>query len=742
MQRTIRLRPYAIAIILIGLVFSALNYFLVNFVRSMFLRRLEEESLNYASIYSHSLVKSREAYRAINDLLEQRLLTASSTAALFSDQLSDEALRALADSLSVDEIYIYSPAGIIEYSTRPEYLGWEAPPGHPVHEFMVSGLASLVEDIRRDSESDRYYKYAYLRLADERFVQLGIGADFVQGFLSSFELQRTVDEIGGFHLVDHVCFAGPDFVVLASSGEHHHVGMSLEDPAVKEAVLAGRSYSTINRENGQEVYDIYVPVYLEDEFVGTLVVGKYTGSTEAALRTTSFLVFAGTSFVCLIFIYTMYTNYRHNQQLVSLAYHDTLTGLPNKEYLLEVLTVRLERGDPASSAVMLVHLRNLSEINSVYGFAAGDRVMHSMAERLAELVRPGRKLFRFSSNRFVFLLEGYGSREELVEFAEGIRLQVEEGQDPLGHHLAVGIGIVELSGSHQGPEEVLTQAAIVVQHLQNTQSPSSYAFFDVEMAARLRREEIITQELRRFVASPALGTVYLHYQPKVELATGKVVGFEALARMNSPSLGMVSPAEFIPIAERHSLIVPLGYLVLERACGFILRLNYRGFTDLHVGVNISPSQLLQEDFVQRVGEILRETGIEPHRLQLEITESVLIEDFAGIAAKLHPLRELGVTIALDDFGTGYSALSRIGELPIDCIKIDKSFIDNMVFREKHRLIIKDLISMCHKLGLRVVAEGVEQDIQRRYLLESGCDVMQGYLYSKPLLEEEALAKLA
>jgi diguanylate cyclase (GGDEF)-like protein len=454
------------------------------------------------------------------------------------------------------------------------------------------------------------------------------------------------------------------------------------------------------------------------------------------------LVFAGTSFVCLIFIYTMYTNYRHNQQLVSLAYHDTLTGLPNNEYLSEVLAERLERVDTGNSAVMLVHLRNLSEINSVYGFAAGDRVMHSMAERLAELVRPDRRLFRFSSNRFVFLLEGYGSREELADFAERIRHHLEEGQDPLGHHLAVGVGIVELSGSHQGPEEVLTQAAIVVQHLQNTQSPSSYAFFDVEMAARLRREEIITQELRRFVASPILGTVYLHYQPKVELATGRVVGFEALARMNSPSLGMVSPAEFIPIAERHNLIVPLGYLVLERACGFILRLNYRGFTDLHVGVNISPLQLLQEDFVQRVGEILRDTGIEPHRLQLEITESVLIEDFAGIAVKLHPLRELGVTIALDDFGTGCSALSRIGELPIDCIKIDKGFIDNMIFKAKHRLIIKDLISMCHKLGLRVVAEGVEQETQRRDLLESGCDVMQGYLYSKLLLEEEALAKLA
>jgi EAL domain-containing protein (putative c-di-GMP-specific phosphodiesterase class I) len=159
-------------------------------------------------------------------------------------------------------------------------------------------------------------------------------------------------------------------------------------------------------------------------------------------------------------------------------------------------------------------------------------------------------------------------------------------------------------------------------------------------------------------------------------------------------------------------------------------------------VNISVLQLVQEDFSQRVGEILRDAGIEPRSLQLEITESVLIEDFAGVEAKLLPLRDLGVSIALDDFGTGYSALSGIEELPIDCIKIDKRFIDNILVKDKHRLVIKDLISMCHKLGLKVVAEGVEEEVQLRYLAESGCDVMQGYLYSKPLVEEEALAKLA
>lgn len=741
MQRTIKIVPYVIAIILIAIIFAALSYFLVNTVRTQFLRRLEEESLNYASIYTHSLTKSREAYRAINDLLEERLLTASRTAALLSDQMTDEALRALAHSLSVDEIYVYNPQGVIEYSTRPEYLGWTALPGHPVYGFLVSGLDSLVEDIRKDSESDRYYKYAYKRLDGGRFVQLGINADFVQSFLSSFELQRIVDEIGSFHLVDHVCFLGPDFTVLAAS-KPDHLGEHVDDPAIWEALRAGESYSRINRENGEELYDIYVPVYLDGEFSGVLVVGKSTASTAAAVRLTSLLVFAGTSFVSLIVMYIMYANYRHNQELVDIAYHDSLTGLPNKAYLLEVLREWLGRRDGVSRALLFVHCRNLSQVNSVYGYEVGDRLMHDISTRLRALAQTGRLLFRFSGNRFVFLVQGYSGREELISFAEGIKAQIEEGLDPIAHHMQVGTGIVELTGVHQEPMDVLTQASVATQHLEDLPEAPCYAFFDVEMEERLRREEIIAQELLRFVADPSLNTVTLQYQPQVAVASGEVVGFEALARMHSPRLGPVSPGEFIPIAERQGLIVPLGYWVLRSACRFARRLDQLGYADRHVGVNISVIQLVQEDFGQEVGEILKEVGLEACRLQIEITESVVIEDFSDIEAKLQPLRELGVSIALDDFGTGYSALSRIEELPIDWIKIDKRFIDKILVKDEQRLIIKDLIAMCHKLGLKVVAEGVEEEKQLRCLAASGCDVIQGYLFSKPLVEEEALRKLA
>jgi len=202
-------------------------------VRTLFLGRLEEESLNYASIYSHSLVKSREAYSVINELLEDRLITATATTALFSDQMDDAALQTLANSLSVNEIHLYNPQGVIEYSTTPAYLGWAAEPGHPVHNFMISGAHSLVEDIRRDSESDRYYKYAYVRLDDGRFVQLALMPISFRAFCPPLSCRGLWAKLAVFIWWTTSAFLGPDFTVLASSTPDH-VGLHLDDTDLRK----------------------------------------------------------------------------------------------------------------------------------------------------------------------------------------------------------------------------------------------------------------------------------------------------------------------------------------------------------------------------------------------------------------------------------------------------------------------------------------------------------------------------
>ena len=648
---------------------------------------------------------------------------------------------ALADTLEVDEIYLYNLTGEIEYSTREAYLNWQATPGHPVHDFMISDLTSHVEEIRKDSESDEYYKYGYYRLDDGRFVQMGVDAALVENFLAPFEVQNLLQEMGDFHLVDYVYFVNEDYSINACC-EIQNIDVQINNPKVREALESRTTYSLRRFSEWQngEVYEIFIPIFVDEDFGGTLVIAKSTKEADIMMRTAIILSILISAVVFSTFIYIMLSNYRHHKQLVSLAYEDALTGLPNKAYLEEMLAEILSSSFQDNKAIMMIHCRNLNAINSAYGFDVGDRVMKELSVRLRKFVSVDSQLFRFAGNRFVLFVQDYQSQEELSSLAESIINELEPSLDIVGRPIELKIGIVELAPSQKVVDE-LTHASMTIHHLESGHETQSYAFFDAGIEEKLNRQEIIAQEMADFLQTQTGQTFHLEYQPKVSLTTNQIVGFEALSRMNSPSLGRVSPVEFIPIAELQELIAPLGYWALETACQFINKLSSEGYGHLYVAVNVSVIELLQPDFPLRVKEIVKKSGVNPQNLQLEITESVLIEDFDDIQVKLRHLRDMGLTIALDDFGTGYSALSRLEELPIDYIKIDKSFIDKILLRDEQKQIIQELIAMCHKLGLTVVAEGVEHEEQQEYLKESGCDLMQGYLYSKPLSEKLALEKL-
>lgn len=741
MKRTISFRPYVIIIALVVVVFLVSNYFLILSIEDTFFKFLEKQYINYATIYSHELTKTAEAYRITNDILERKIVSSIRTVALYSNQMTSEALVDLADTLAVDDIFLYNPAGEIEYSTRAEYLGWLATPGHPVHDFMISNLTTYIEDIRPDTESGEYYKYGYLRIEDGRFIQLGVHANLVENFLAPFEIERLLDEISGFDFVDHVYYIHPDLTVSGCC-DTDVVGFQLKHPDVIEALETRTTFSWRRQVEGQnrEIYEIFIPILVGDDFGGTLAVAKTTEEAEAIIRTAINLSLAVSIIVFASFIYIMLSNYRHNKRLVSLAYSDALTGLPNNASLQEVLTETLSQPFQNEQAIAMIHCQNLSMINSTYGLEAGARVIKELAGKLDTFTSDSRQLFRFDVSRFVLLISNYQGRDELELLARSIIDKLVPSMDIVGRPIDIKMGLVTLV-PYQQAVDVLTRATMVMHHLDITKNSTRYAFFDEEIEQKLQREETIAKEMAEFLTDRHLGTFHLEYQPKVALASNQIIGFEALSRMTSPTLGRVSPLEFICIAERQEMIIALGYWALETACQFINKLRAAGYSGLYVAVNISVVQLLQEKFPKEVEKIVSKAGIDPCSLQLEITESVLIEDFDDIQSKLHSLRDLGLTVALDDFGTGYSALSRMGELAVDVIKIDKSFIDKILVENQQRQIIQELIALCHKLDLPVVAEGVETEEQREYLLAVNCDIMQGYLFSKPLPEDLALQKL-
>lgn len=737
-------KRYMIPVVLVVAIFFATDYVLVRTIRHQFMDVLEKQLTSFGQMYSHSLAKGGEAYLLINGFLEEKLLSVGRQAASQSENLSDAILQTLAETFSVDEILVYNPEGVIEYATDPRKIGWQIYLGHPTSEFLVSDANFFVDDIRPDGVTHENYKYSYVRADNGYVVQVGMSEDSVQRVLDPFDINRLVSEIASLDLVSHICFVDNDLVITASSDDSV-VGQKLDTSHIPEAAFHHglRSEVGISHHGSDDsVYEVYVPIYTGGERLGTMIISQPLLDAQGMGRTIPILSLIASGAVMVGFLYVMVANFEYNKQLAELAYHEPLTGLPNKAYFEQFLEAHLKDPPKGRHAVLMTHCLNLSVINSVYGFDVGDRVVQELVRRLKPFVNSNCKLFYFATNRFAMFVQDFDSTKKLTALVERIHGALEKPLDTLGVSTRVEAktGIVELNREISDVTQVFTQALVAL-HYAEGDVLQDYTLFDGKMAAKLLRQETIAREMREFLSQSAADTMYLVYQPKTDLKSNRIVGFEALARMNSPSLGAVSPVEFIKIAERQDLIIPLGDWVLETACRFLKQMTAAGYSDLHVAVNISGIQLLHERFADRVNEIINQMGIKPHNLELEITESVLIERFSEVKKTLETLREMGIKITIDDFGTGYSSLARMESLPIDSIKIDKYFVDSILANEGRRPIIRDLISMVHNLGLEVVAEGIEQELQRSCLVEWGCDIIQGYLISKPLSEQGALTKL-
>ncbi|MGM0379588.1 MAG: EAL domain-containing protein [Bacillota bacterium] len=308
-------------------------------------------------------------------------------------------------------------------------------------------------------------------------------------------------------------------------------------------------------------------------------------------------------------------------------------------------------------------------------------------------------------------------------------------------YLKFKIAVIDLRDSTLDLSDILKKSNIILKSLFNNKH-KNYGFYDKVAEEKLKRHENIQNELRNIIENKNVNKkLYLNYQPFINTKNNEVVGFEALARFNSENYGRVSPAEFINIAEKQGLIIQLTKIILKEAFNFIIKLNENGYENLKVAVNISSIHLLSEDFEKEIERLSPNRKYILNNLDLEITESVFLDDFDLINNKLKKLQEKGIKISLDNFGTGYSSFSRFTELNIDYLKIDKCFIDKILDEKKGALIIKKIIFMAHSLGIKVIAEGVEEKKQEKHLKKYDCDILQGYFYSKPINEEKVFRYL-
>jgi EAL domain-containing protein (putative c-di-GMP-specific phosphodiesterase class I)/GGDEF domain-containing protein len=708
---------------------------IIGRIKSYYYNRMEEEAHGLANSYAAKLETAVSASNIINGFLNEKISAASQVVSYFKDEISNKKLAELARVIPVDVIYVYNPQGEIISSSNGKYIGWRAYKGHPVYDFMMSGKKGMIGNIRPDSETGIYYKYGYYRSEDGRFAQIGVLSEKIHEFLKGFEIESLLEDIKKEDYVDMACFFSAEMNSENSSYYCADNNISISEKAW-EAMARGEEYWENIEVSGKNIHQIIVPMIVSGERIGSLVIGHSTEKTDELIRTLTLISNLSLAIMFIFIFAATYSIYIRNKRLAHYAYYSPLTDLPNRRYYDEFLNAELSGGGKEKKAVMLVNLKNFMLINMLSGYHHGEQVIKNIANSLSRLENDNRRLFHLNSDRFVFYVKGYKNRKELNDIGAAICRMLREvlPSDNLGG----SVGIIQVNKFSGDADILLKNASIAAQNAQERES-FGCCYFNNEMEKKLKREEDVISELTR--AAETGEGLFLEYQPIVELNTNKIYGFEALARLKTERLGLVSPVEFIPLAERTQLIVPLGDQVLKMACGFIKRLEIMGYSDLRVAVNISGIQLLKEGFEKKLIGIIKEHGVRPSSLDIEITESVFYDNYDEINKKLAVLKKEGMKIAIDDFGTGYSSLARQRELNINCLKIDKFFIDKVLTHKKRGMIMGDIISMAHKLGHLVIAEGVEEEEQRQYLIDHHCDCMQGYLFSKPLSEDAALKLL-
>ena len=431
-----------------------------------------------------------------------------------------------------------------------------------------------------------------------------------------------------------------------------------------------------------------------------------------------------------------------HQDTVILAYHDPLTGLPNRTSLnvhLENEMKKTKQGG-AAGAVMFIDLDDLKVVNDNYGHSFGDAVIVTAGRHIVDAVGPDTFVSRIGGDEFIVILSDGSRRERVASTAEKLVRLLSQDYEVSGEHihLSASLGVAFYPEDGDSAEEILKRADSAM-YTAKTSGKDCWRFYESHIGDESYTRMILTNSLRKALDREELS---LHYQPQISCISRKIVGFEALLRWNSAEHGIVSPAKFIPLAEQSGLIRPIGHYVLKQACRFMHRLNEMGYTNLRIAVNISPRQLAAEDFVDIVKSCLTDAGIAASQLEIEVTENVLIESMEESIQKLLTLKKLGVHLALDDFGTGYSSLTYLRHLPVNNLKIDKSFIDPILEDESQERFVRFIIEMAHSINLLVVAEGVEEEPQVAKLKILGCDIIQGYVFSRPVPEPEAILLLS
>lgn len=480
------------------------------------------------------------------------------------------------------------------------------------------------------------------------------------------------------------------------------------------------------------IWPVIVAAALINGYINQMDVNEFTSFVDTSVRMSAVTIFA----TLLTYSHARFVRKADLYKTESMT--DYLTKLPNL-YAYKYKLSQLNQDNFGTYGVVHVGLIGFKNVNDRLGYRHGDHLLAAFAKYMRELVADRGELYRLGGDEFIVVLQStkniVSAVDDLVKLlAQKPRVMFEV--DNTSHKLSYAVGVALAADASNNPE-LLSKNSDFALYKARSEGPGSVCWFDDTLLNETIRQHQIETEIKEALES---GQFALMYQPKAMVQTGLIAGAESLIRWNHPQLGPISPGEFIPVAEKTAQIVPLGRWIIYEACRQAKLFSEQGL-DVPIAVNVSTVQFEHSDLFEVVRKALYETSLPSHLLQLEITESALMNDFDNTIDICRQLRAIGVTIAIDDFGVEYSSMKYLKQLPIDVIKIDKCFVDEVAVSASDRILVRTMIQMGHSLGLYVVAEGIEDQKQLDVLLEEGCDQYQGYLYSQPVPCEEFISML-
>ena len=514
-------------------------------------------------------------------------------------------------------------------------------------------------------------------------------------------------------------------------------------------------YTVIQGEDGQRQFRAVIPFIVSTNFRGTNCLschhvkdGSVNGATSILLnmseadaqlaRVQRWVWLADGLLVLMLVVIIVWR--KVDRRIHALANYDPVTGLPNRNLLHDRVSqaINFARRYDRSVALLFVDLDDFKVVNDSLGHNVGDMLLRQLGERFLSCVREVDSVARIGGDEFVVVLTGVAHKSDVSAIAQKVldalsRPFMLEGREVF---ISASVGIASFPRDGQDETTLLKNADSAMYHAKE-RGKGNYQFYAAEMNETALERLSLVNDLHRALERDEF---FLCYQPQVNIRSGAITGIEALIRWRHPRKGVISPMTFIPIAEETRLIMPIGQWVLRTACRQAMEWHKQGF-ELTLAVNLSAMQVEEHNLVELVEETLSETGMDPKYLELELTENILIERPDIIYNVFQQLRERGVRLAIDDFGTGYSSLSYLSKLPIDKLKIDRSFVSDLARSADDRSIVEAIISMAHSLRLKAIAEGVETEEQREILRRLNCDELQGYIFSPPLTRDDLSARL-